>query len=1183
MILLLINSNVNAQSQKVLPVSPTIPTPNAASIGIYGEVPVSYFTGIPEINVPLYTIAASDLSVPISLNYYSGGFRPDVHPSWVGLNWTLNAGGAITRVVKGYPDENNDAYPNAINMSCRGYYYSHDLLANSNWASESYNHSIYQGDYIDREPDVFSFNFLDFSGKFFLDHNGNWKVQSNKALKVSFDPQDFKTSMMYTRASSTLDVTKTFNKFTLTDGKGVQYIFGTDNAIEYTIGMKPTEYDYAFGSIATSWYLVKIVPPLQGGDIDFEYERGPFQSSFNFFQSRRFCASPPANSGFLSVPFWGGSSSYGLAGSMTSPVYLTAVSYPRGNVKVHFNTSKSQELKYPAAIYLDVLKDENGMLPGNFPNQYLAFDMVNAIPYFQRNPQEALPDPSDYSAKFIWLKLDTITVEPYASVYTGSSTSAFVKKIGFCYTEHSTKRLQLDSVVSFSDGDINRQCHSFKYNPYQQLPDYVTQLTDHWGFYNDYELENSFGRYLFKPIPEDQIFTRRQPSSKSVSGLIQEITYPTGGKTKFEFESNDYWLYIPENRQQVSNADPFTKAGGARIKKIQIEDGTGNTSMKEYFYLSDLNPVTLTGTRSSGILSSYPKYLFGLTATTVQGQPFVYSLNSSSSVVPLSSTSGGRFIGYTTVAEKRQDGAVKVYSFSSDLTNSDDVPINVYNQSLMGKPLPYSSKEIERGKLLSESGYKPGGLLSYKTDYIYQKVNYTEDNLVRTVNIDNSIMCSGSTNNNANSVVSLSAGYEYAYYYLPTQINRYTYDNLGGALLTQEFSEYDKYANLLKSTTYGSNGKKLEQRYTFSHHYPGTAIADIMSQKNMVSLPFTIDKYVSDVLVSGVKNTYAQFSTAQIIRLSEIYTKSFNNPYDLEITYTQYDAYGHLLEAVKKSGETESYIWGYGYKWPVASIKNATYTAAAAAINQSIVQYPYDKSDELSELNKLRTALPQAFVNTFAYGNNGELLETNDFNNLSKKYDYNTAVQLTSIKDKNGNIVANYDYRYKDLVAYPFSNDLSSGNFQKNDCPINYAGTIHTYTVPAGKYGSYISKADANNKAALEISQLGQLEANRIGNCSAAYQVTYCCNWGSVYTNFIYNESNHSVNFSLKLYKTGDNVAYGQIATLTGALFVPSSAKYVSVNTASGTYTLNFASDGTITITGSDLNGILELNGSYQL
>ena len=51
------------------------PSPTAASLGIYGAVPVGHYTGIPQIEIPLYEIKCGSLTIPISLSYHASGIR----------------------------------------------------------------------------------------------------------------------------------------------------------------------------------------------------------------------------------------------------------------------------------------------------------------------------------------------------------------------------------------------------------------------------------------------------------------------------------------------------------------------------------------------------------------------------------------------------------------------------------------------------------------------------------------------------------------------------------------------------------------------------------------------------------------------------------------------------------------------------------------------------------------------------------------------------------------------------------------------------------------------------------------------------------------------------------------------------------------------------------------------------
>ena len=69
-------------------------SPNAAALGRFGEYPVSTYTGVPSIGVPIYEVKAGSVSVPVSLNYHAAGVKITDVSSWVGLGWSLSAGGS---------------------------------------------------------------------------------------------------------------------------------------------------------------------------------------------------------------------------------------------------------------------------------------------------------------------------------------------------------------------------------------------------------------------------------------------------------------------------------------------------------------------------------------------------------------------------------------------------------------------------------------------------------------------------------------------------------------------------------------------------------------------------------------------------------------------------------------------------------------------------------------------------------------------------------------------------------------------------------------------------------------------------------------------------------------------------------------------------------------------------------
>ena len=78
---------------------------NAAAMAKYGEIPVGHFTGVPNINIPLYTIKSGTLELPLTLNYHARGNKVETIAYWEGLDWNLGSIPSNSRSVRGLPDE----------------------------------------------------------------------------------------------------------------------------------------------------------------------------------------------------------------------------------------------------------------------------------------------------------------------------------------------------------------------------------------------------------------------------------------------------------------------------------------------------------------------------------------------------------------------------------------------------------------------------------------------------------------------------------------------------------------------------------------------------------------------------------------------------------------------------------------------------------------------------------------------------------------------------------------------------------------------------------------------------------------------------------------------------------------------------------------------------------------------
>lgn len=416
----LITLSSTAQQDNIIIDKKNIASPNVATFGLYSNTGNPQVTGVPRIEIPIHTINLDNINVPISIFNNPEGFKPDVHPSWIGHGWNLNAGGSITREVKFGRDEEQDIPLIPEDFTRYGYYFCYKVLDEERWYEEKDvdspalpNYPQYTYKVLDKSPDIFTFNFLGYSGKFFLNHKGEWKVQSEYPLKIIFDEND-----MIPNFELVTGVLPTFSKFTIIDEKGNKYIFGGENAIEFSTPIAPRHFSYRDYWTSTSWRLTEIIT-LKGEHIHFNYERGPYQTSFTYV-NEPFLVAPRINVGtgeeaykahnyIYDGPIGEGIIGNVITGSVISPVYLKEITCPKLNLKISFSTSKSNELAYFETTYTDVFLQNRLNPSSTVPIKYLGFDPTYNIPYYDRYPDEkAKINPSVFKERFAWLKLDEI-------------------------------------------------------------------------------------------------------------------------------------------------------------------------------------------------------------------------------------------------------------------------------------------------------------------------------------------------------------------------------------------------------------------------------------------------------------------------------------------------------------------------------------------------------------------------------------------------------------------------------------------------------------------------------------------------------------------------------------------------------------------------------------------------------
>jgi hypothetical protein len=228
---------VNSQIRDVV-----MPSPNAAALGKYGDIPVSYFTGVPSIGVPIYTVTEGPLSMSVSLGYHASGIKMAETASWVGTGFTLGAGGMITRTVQSLPDEHG-----------RGYYTQNGNITMTNQNLYDASQGI-----VDAEPDIFNYNVNGISGRFYFDKNRNAQ---------SVPLSDIKIKEVF--------VNNVFESFVLTTPDGTKYVFGKygtttayENCETFPLNTLPPTRDKQYIS---SWLLLRVESYDGLHFIDLEY------------------------------------------------------------------------------------------------------------------------------------------------------------------------------------------------------------------------------------------------------------------------------------------------------------------------------------------------------------------------------------------------------------------------------------------------------------------------------------------------------------------------------------------------------------------------------------------------------------------------------------------------------------------------------------------------------------------------------------------------------------------------------------------------------------------------------------------------------------------------------------------------------------------------------------------------
>ncbi|SDM43708.1 DNRLRE domain-containing protein [Siphonobacter aquaeclarae] len=502
-----LGQTTNSYIPKIVP-----PSPQAATLTRYVDIPVSYYTGTADISIPVYTIQEGKLSLPVSISYHPSGIKVADEAGQVGLGWALNAGGVVARTVMGEDDFSLGRYfSNQDNLPANTFpktqmqmgakvtgdpsKFSFDFYAQQGGGSTSLQLKAEDGMANEYEPDIYNFNFAGYSGKFII---------SRTREIIMNEKSDIQIRMI-----------ESGNPVT------VSWEIKTPDGTAYLFNERETFRSPGGAASVSSWYLSQITSP-EGAQITLSYNT--IVDAKNYPQGAITETMGVGTIGDVCI-------------SGGSPVYSAS------------HTIERMPARYMSTVYLNEITFQNGSVR-------FVFESREDLPYDKK-----LKTIEIYS-KAGGVKT-LLKAYDFSYSYFDGSADADVAATG---DGSVSKRLKLLSLTEKSAGGSTLPPHTFTYfeGGNYDLPAKTSFAQDHWGYFNGKLSNQSLiptftafsGMDATKSLFGKMTGTERDAGpdySKAFS--LKRITYPTGGYTEFDYEAHDYDV-------NKSDLNDYSYAGG---------------------------------------------------------------------------------------------------------------------------------------------------------------------------------------------------------------------------------------------------------------------------------------------------------------------------------------------------------------------------------------------------------------------------------------------------------------------------------------------------------------------------------------------------------------------------------------------------------------------------------------------
>lgn len=973
----------------------TMPDPQVWSMVKYSGQTPDLYTGTVRAEIPIYTYKDPDFEIPISLSYASNGYMPNTQANFVGLGWSLNAGGCITRRVQGVRDElGNDTMKGYYDYIKDGFSSDYAYDAQLGGVGTNITYVPVKGlPHYETEPDVFIFSFLGYYGKFVINTSGKAKVFDSNV-----------PSGEITVDLSGLDNNWPDSYITIETGDGYKYTFGGLGEFVDNLNNNATTIMYPYPSRSQdsnrdplnsdTWHLKEIAAP-NGRIVSFSY------SIDNDTRMRTY--EPIAT--------------YMTIASADMDVYTGSILPSLDGGWVFASSSakswiveRLRELSLPLSINID---DD--------------FEITFSYTARQKEKGKCLNLLNELDTP---KKLSGITAKDLHSGEEIMSAS-----LSYKYPATAGNQVMMLSKVNISGlGEYQMEY----YKETSSFPYLGSFAVDHWGYYNASDATDAFGMVPEIELDENYIETivsdSRDPEpAKSVTGMLKSMKYPTGGYTKYKYEAHEYGKIVVRNsltrgRFLLDELPSPVVAGGLRLKEIVDSASTGAVSRRSFEYVSDNG-------KSSGIMMDFPRYsMCCIKDTTINGTQSYEYQNTMSSSCPgylLDDT----YIGYSSVREIYGDGSSKKTLFTSweeypdVLDDTDPIPAGTKLPEINYIDFTYPAYFYNISRTPTSAASLRGK--------IQKQIHYDADgDLLRIDSLTYS-----ATWNNLDYLKSLKSAADSIYVH---------HTLCESPRLSSRSVIYPD--GTTKTETYGYNAKNQIRsvnktncdnlKHSTYYFYPQdlwggdrTPVEQEMVDSNYISSPVyvvetegsgTAEKIVSSLRTdfgtvavgSGamfVKNTESAAEIPSDLAASPaVLTQAGQLVYRTMFTWNEYNSMGRPCHVTGIDGVSSLILWGYEGLYPVVMMRNVTPSQLASTIQASGIHKTILGWGDLSSSNDAAfRRIGGASVTTWGWKPFVGLSKKTGPDGRTTSYSYDSYGRLETVTGPDGNTDTEFDYNIK--------------------------------------------------------------------------------------------------------------------------------------------------------------------------